>query len=179
MALVNLKQVALMALLGMFFIWILRLDSGANNSDGKTRELAAIDLPVVANKDGWQGDKLRERLTVFAPPNKPPPKAEKVVATTPKPTVPKPKPIDKTLKPMFSQLDEDHQVGLLAIVQDNDGKFAILQKINFASKETENIKVKDTALFSGFNLGINSQTQVVLKNANREILLNLFNPRNT
>ena len=80
---------------------------------------------------------------------------------------------------MFSLLDSDHQVGLIAIIQESDEKFAILQKINFATSLTENVKVKDANEFSGFTLSISSQTQIQLNNSDKEIVLNLFKPRNS
>lgn len=175
----NHKQVVVTTALGCLIIWFLRLDLGNDENQSKSRTLEALVLPKVGQSVAWQPDKLAERLVAFLP------RKETVkVDKTPAPSavvasVPTPKPIDKTLKPRFSMLDDNHQVGLLAIIEEKEVRFAILQKINFVDSQTNNIKVKNNTEFSGFTLTINSQTEILLSNPNRQIALNLFKPRNS
>lgn len=175
----NHKQVVITAALGCLTIWLFRLDLNNDRNDIQSRNLESIVLPTIEQNAAWQSDDLEKRLVVFFPRKKTPDVIKVETPTIVVPVKPTPKPVDKTLRPMFSLLDKDHQVGLVAIIQESDDKFAILKKINFVSRETENIKVKEATEFSGFTLLINSQTQIQLNNQNKEIVLNLFKPRNS
>lgn len=178
---IKLKQFFYVTLIFCFFIWLIRLGDGNEPNAPDAKGLAPLTLPNIKNQQIWDPQALNERLVVFTP-------AIKTQVDTAKNNeksvqqakpVQKPKPIDKTIKPMFSLLDENHQVGLLAIIQDSHQKYAILQKINFQSKATENVKVAENSEFNGLKVSINSQTQVNLSNQDKNIFLNLFKPRNT
>lgn len=183
---INTKQLSICTLLGCFLIWLFRLDFAGDNGASRVTGLAPLQLPEIVVVPTWEPSFLEKRLIAFMPRKIPEVTDSNATESlhaevSKKVSVPKPpsEPVVKTINPMFSQLDDNHQVGLLAIVQENDNRFAILQRVNFASSEVENIKVKDNSTFYGLTLAINSQTQIVLRNADREILLHLFKPRNT
>lgn len=175
----NHKQIIISTAFGCLIIWFFRLDLGDDRNERQARSLESIILPTIQQNVKWTSDDLEKRLTVFVPRKQTVEivKAQNVVKAVQ--TKPAAKAVDKTLKPMFSLLDEEHQVGLLAIIQQNEEKFAVLQKINFVSRQSDNIKVKNNTVFSGFTLSIHSQTEIHLSNSNKEIVLNLFKPRNS
>lgn len=180
----NIKQAIVVTLLSMIFIWVLRLGSGEGDGANVERELAPLELAAVASKTPWEAKNLRERLLVFVPEKKRPGAAEKEAAAraaqlaAQQQAAVAPPPIDKTIKPMFSKFDEDHQVGLIAIIDNDAAIYAVLQKINFATKQNQNIKLGQAESFEGWTVTIESQTRVVLHKSERKIYLNLFKPGN-
>lgn len=179
MANLKLRQIMFSALIFVLIIWILREDEDLTAKDTETRELPPFEYPVASGSKAWNGNQLHERMLVMFPkpsvevsePESDVPVQEEQVQIVPEPVV------DKTLKPMFSQLDEEHQVGLLAIVQQEQQRFAILQKVNFATKQATSVKVLDGGGIGQFTLTINSQSQVQLVSEQNQILLNLFKAR--
>lgn len=180
----NIKQVIVVTLLSMIFIWVLRLGSAGDDGASVERNLAPLELAEVTQKASWEAKDLRERLLVFVPAKKRPSAAEQQAAAraaqlaAQQAAAAAPPPIDKTVKPMFSQLDDDHQVGLIAIIDSDANTYAVLQKINFASKQNQNIKLGQAESFEGWTVSIESQTRVVLHKSERKIYLNLFKPGN-
>lgn len=181
MKIFNITQVVSTLLLGLIVIWFVRDEQGDNMESNNSGKIEALDLPEFSQPFTWKNDNLRSRMLAFVPSKEiveADVRAKEDIKKALEPVSP-PEPVDKTLKPMYSMLDVEHQVGLLAIIQQDNHKYAILQKINFASQISTKAKIRENETFEGLTLSIRSQTQVVLKNTEREIQLNLFKSRNT
>lgn len=175
-------QVGGATLLGLLLVMFMRVDKRDDLGEVESRTINPITLPSLSQNSNWNAGELINSLLVIMPKPKTPSaeelarqKAELESQVAVKPEVV----VDKTVKPMFSLLDDDHQIGLLAVVQENQQKFAVLQVINFESKESKTVKLLESNTFQNLTLRINSQTQVELNRSDKNIILNLFKPRNT
>lgn len=179
-------QIAVMTLLSMVIIFLLRTGGDGDSGYSVVRELPPLVWAEQKETVNWNPKPLRERLLVFVPEKKGPTLAEQQAAQRAAELArkaaiieaAKPPPVDKTIKPMFSQLDDDHQVGLMAVIESDAVRTVVLQRINFASKENQNIKLQDAGTFDGWTVTVESQTRVVLNKSERKIYLNLFKPGN-
>lgn len=183
---INYKQMAVATLIGLLLVSLIRESSSEATSQSGSALPDELVLQPVQVRAPWPAEQLSARLLAIAP--KPPGQdeiakqqaeaarqAELAAEAAKGPPV-----VDRTLKPMFSQLDNEHQVGLFAIVQESQNKFAVLQVINFASGEANTVKLAVGEQYKNLTLRITSQTQVALSDAQgNNIILNLFKPRNT
>lgn len=182
-AAINYKQLAIATLIGLLLVFLIHENGAEIPSQSQSALPEALALKPIQIRESWSAEQLSARLLVIAP--KPPTRDEIAqqqaeAARQAAQAVKAPPIIDKTLKPMFSQLDDEHQIGLLAIVQENQNKFAVLQVINFASREANTLKLPVGEQYKHLTLSITSQTQVTLSDAQgNNIILNLFKPRNT
>ncbi|BDX07687.1 hypothetical protein [Planctobacterium marinum] len=185
-AAINYKQMALATLIGLLLVFLIHENGAEIPSESQSALPEALALQPIEIRESWSAEQLSERLLAIAP--KPPSQDEiaKQQAEAAKQAAlaaeaaKAPPPVDKTLKPMFSRLDDEHQIGLLAIVQENQNKFAVLQVINFASRKANTLKLAAGEQYKHLTLSITSQTQVALSDTQgNNIILNLFKPRNT
>lgn len=182
-AAINYKQLAITTLIGLLLVFSIHESGTEMSSESQSALPEPLALQPIEVRKSWSAEQLSARLLAIAP--KPPSQDEiaKQQAEAAKQAALAAKespPVDKTLKPMFSQLDNEHQIGLLAIVQENQNKFAVLQVINFATSKTKTLKLATGEQYKHFTLNITSQTQVALSDTQgKNIILNLFKPRNT
>jgi hypothetical protein len=83
------------------------------------------------------------------------------------------KKIDKTLRPNFAAFDEEHQVGLVGIFEE-EGIFAVLQVINYETKQIEYRQLRENDVLNGYKLVSVQENSVKLNNGKRELSLILF-----
>ncbi len=84
--------------------------------------------------------------------------------------------VDKTLRPNFQTFDDDHQIGLVAVVLATE-RFAVVELQNFESKQSEFKKIQENAALFDFQLKKLTKTTALFAKGNREIKLVLFNKR--
>jgi hypothetical protein len=82
--------------------------------------------------------------------------------------------IDKTIYPFFAQYDEQHQIGLAGTFID-DKAFAVIQLINFETREATFHEVTEGASFGRFTLKTLTREEVVLVANGVEMTLTMFN----
>ncbi|MBE1302110.1 MAG: hypothetical protein GJ680_19660 [Alteromonadaceae bacterium] len=175
-------QLSLSTIITLILIFITRSNLQVDDTFSKVQDITNVELPELKIRPSWPSQELEKRLLVFV--NRPEKVkevdvAEKASTADGKAVISEVKAVDKTVKPMFSVLDDDHQVGLLAIMQKNNEKYAVLQKIHFASRSSENTRVKDKQAYAGAKVSIENQSTVVLDFPDRKIKLHLFKPRNS
>jgi hypothetical protein len=81
--------------------------------------------------------------------------------------------IDKTLRPNFEALDDEHQIGVVGIFQEKKN-FAIVQIINFADKSVRYEKLYEKDKLEGYELIFLDKNSIKLRSERRELSLALF-----
>lgn len=85
--------------------------------------------------------------------------------------------VDKTLKSNFAAFDESHQIGLVGIFK-QEVAFAVLQVINYETKQVENKKLREAEVLMGYEVISIEENSVKLNNGQRELNLVLFKQLN-
>ncbi|WP_088331535.1 hypothetical protein [Lacimicrobium sp. SS2-24] len=81
--------------------------------------------------------------------------------------------VDKTLKPRFQQIDDNYQVGLTGLFDDSR-PFAVLERINFVSKQSEYVRLNIGERIGKYELLSITETSATLVSENDRITLRLF-----
>lgn len=84
--------------------------------------------------------------------------------------------IDKTLRPNFQTLDDEHQVGLVAVFG-GESPFAVLQLINFETSRSKFEKVVVGESIGAFKLDFVSELSASFSSSESTMLLSLFNKK--
>ncbi len=81
--------------------------------------------------------------------------------------------VDRKLKPNFKELDDEHQIGLVGIFKQNT-TFAVLQVVNYQTRNTEYKKLQENDVLNGYKLVSVDENSIKLNNGARELSLALF-----
>lgn len=165
------KTALLVWLLAFTHLWLTW--APLDTSEPASEEGNLPPLPELQQNDTKREDntKVVQLFSAFAPIKETPSPIQDSKPVEKPPVV-----IDKSLLPNFSPYDDDHQVGLSAIIN-ADKQFAVVEIINYATKQSRFEEISEGDSLGKYRLALINKESITLEAENIKLVLELFSER--